>query len=116
MAQIEVPNPKGGLLPGAYAYGSVFLERRDVRALPVSTLIQVGNEKCCYLVVDGKAVRTPVQVGVSDGSWVEVTGKLVHSPGQPEGAWLEFDGTEAVADGDLSLVSDGQPVTVDQGS
>ncbi len=115
MAQIELPNPKGVVLPGAYAYGSVFIERRDVRALPVSALTQVGNDKCCYLVVDGKAVRTPVQVGVSDGSWVEVTAKLVHSPGKPEGAWLEFDGTEAVAYGDLSLVSDGEPVKVEQG-
>ena len=32
-------------------------------------------------MVDGKAVRTPVQTGVSDGSWVEVTGNLVRSAG-----------------------------------
>jgi len=80
--------------------------------LPVAAVTQVGNQTCCYLVVDGKAVRTPVQTGVSDGSWVEVTGKLVRSAGSSEGAWVPFDGTEAVVDGDLSEISDGELVTV----
>jgi multidrug efflux pump subunit AcrA (membrane-fusion protein) len=115
MAQVELPNPKGKFLPGMYAYGSVLIERSNVRALPVSAVTQIGNQTYCYLAVDGKAVRTPVQTGVSDGSWVEVTGKLVRSTGPSEGAWQAFDGTEAVVDGDLSEVSDGQPVTVDQG-
>jgi multidrug efflux pump subunit AcrA (membrane-fusion protein) len=114
MAQVELPNPQGKFLPGMYAYGSVLIERRDVRALPASALKQIGNQTCCYLIVDGKAVQTPVQVGVSDGQWVEVTGKLVRS-GPSQEAWAPFDGSEAVVDGDLSLVSDGLAVTVDQG-
>jgi hypothetical protein len=57
-----------------------------------------------------------VQVGVSDGAWVEVTGKLVRSSGQPESAWVPFDGREVVLDGDLSLGSDGLAVQVEQGS
>src|SRR5437868_6914147 len=89
---VELPNPKGDFLPGMYAYGSVLIERPDVRALPVAAVTQVGNQTCCYLVVDGKAVRTPIQSGVSDGSWVEVTGKLVRSAGSSEGAWVPFDG------------------------
>jgi multidrug efflux pump subunit AcrA (membrane-fusion protein) len=116
MAQVELPNPKGKFLPGMYAYGSVLIERRDVRALPASALTQIGNQTSCYLLVKGKAVRTAVQVGVSDGSWVEVTNKRVTSTGQSEGSWLPFDGTEDVLDGDLSLVSDGVAVTVDGGS
>jgi multidrug efflux pump subunit AcrA (membrane-fusion protein) len=114
MAQVEIPNPKGELLPGAYAYGSVFIERRDVRALPASALTQIGAQTYCYLVVDGKAVRTAVQTGVSDGSWVEVTGKLVRSSRSEEGTWEAFDGTEDVI-GELSEVSDGTSVTVDGG-
>jgi multidrug efflux pump subunit AcrA (membrane-fusion protein) len=112
MAQIELPNPKAVLLPGMYAYGAVSIERPDVRALPASTITQIGNQNCCYLVVDGKAVRTSVQTSVSDGSWVEVTGKLARSAGASEGDWVAFDGTEAVVDGDLSQISDGQPVGV----
>jgi hypothetical protein len=114
MAQIELPNPKGEFVPGMYAYGSVLIERPDVRALPVAAVTQIGNQTYCYLALDGKAVRTPVQTGVSDGSWVEVTGKLVRSAGSSEGVWTAFDGTEAVVTGDLSEISDGQPVTVEQ--
>ena len=112
-AQVELPNPKGKFLPGMYAYGSVLIERPDVRALPVSAVTQIGNQTYCYLVIDGKAVRTPVQTGVSDGSWVEVAGKLVRSAGSAEGTWEAFDGTEAVIDGDLSEISDGTPVHVE---
>jgi multidrug efflux pump subunit AcrA (membrane-fusion protein) len=114
-AQVELPNPQGKFLPGMYAYGSVFIERPNVRALPVAAVTQIGNQTYCYLALDGKAVRTPVQSGVSDGTWVEVTGRLVRSPGSSEGTWVPFDGTEAVIDGDLSEISDGVPVQVEPG-
>jgi multidrug efflux pump subunit AcrA (membrane-fusion protein) len=112
-AQVELPNPDGKFLPGMYAYGSVLIERPNVRALPVSAVTQIGNQTFCYLAVDGKAVRTPVQTGVSDGSYVEVTGKLVRA-GSSEGKWVAFDGTEAVIDGALSELSDGVSVKVAQ--
>ena len=114
-AQVELPNPDGKFLPGMYAYGSVLIERPNVRALPVSAVTQIGNQTYCYLALDGKAVRTPVQTGVSDGSWVEVTGRLARPQGSSEGTWVPFDGSEAVLTGDLSELSDGVPVTVDHG-
>jgi len=115
MSQVELPNPKGKFVPGMYAYGSVFIERTNVRALPMSAVTQIGNQTYCYLVLDGRAVRTPVQTGVSDGSWVEVTGKLVRSAGSTEGTWEPFEGTEAVIVGDLSEISDGDRVSVQTG-
>jgi hypothetical protein len=66
--------------------------------------------------VDGKAVQAPVQVGISDRPWVAGAERLVRSQGSSEGKWVPFDGSEAVVDGDLSLVSDGQAGTVDQGN
>ena len=115
LAQVELPNPQEKFLPGMYAYGSVLIERSNVRALPVSAVTQIGNQTYCYLAIDGKAVRTAVQTSVSDGSWVEVTGRLVRSSGSTEGSWEPFDGTEAVIDGDLSGISDGDRVTFDSG-
>jgi multidrug efflux pump subunit AcrA (membrane-fusion protein) len=112
-AQVELPNANGKFLPGTYAYGSVIIERPDVRALPVSTVTQIGNQTYCYLALGGKAVRTAVQTGVSDGAWVEVAGKLVPSAGSSEATWAPFDGSEAVIDGDLSGISDGVPVQVE---
>ena len=61
------------------------------------------------------AVRSQVRTGVSDGSWVEVTGKLIPSARPSEGIWQAFDGTEAVIVGDLSEISDGAPVRVAPG-
>src|SRR6516225_6637294 len=115
-AQVELPNPQGKFLPGMYAYGSALIERPNVRALPVSAVTQIGNQTYCYLAVDGKAVRTPVQTGVSDGTWVEVTGRLVRSQGSSDGTWVPFDGSEAVVEGDLLELADGVPVTVDSGN
>jgi HlyD family secretion protein len=114
-AQVELPNPKGKFLPGMYAYGSVFIEREHVRALPGSAITQIGNQTYCYLALEGKAVRTPVQTGVSDGAWVEVTGKLVHPAAAEEGTWEAFDGNEAVIAGDLLELSDGAPIRVEPG-
>jgi HlyD family secretion protein len=115
-AQVELPNPDGKFLPGMYAYGTVIVERHDVWALPVSTITQIGNETYCYLIVDGKAVRTPVQTGISDGSWQEVTGRLVRSDASSEETWRPFDGTESVVDADLTEISDGAPVTIEAGN
>ena len=114
-ADIYLPNAKGEILPGMYAYGKVFVERPGVWALPVSTLHREAGKTFFWECNKGRAVRTEVRTGVSDGTWVEVTGKLVRTAGQSEGTWAAFDGTEAVIAGDLSEVSDGQPVTVDQG-
>jgi multidrug efflux pump subunit AcrA (membrane-fusion protein) len=112
-AQVELPNRQGKFLPGMYAYGSVLIERPNVRALPVTAITQIGNQNCCYFVVDGKAVQTPVQLGVSDGSWIEVTGKLVRLSAYSQGTWEAFDGTEMVVSGSLSEVSDGEAVKFD---
>jgi HlyD family secretion protein len=116
MAQIDLPNLKGNFLPGMYAYGSVFIERPNVRALPVSAVTRIGNLTYCYLAIDGKAVRTPVQTGMRDSSWIEVTGKFVRSSASAEEAWAPFDGAEAVVVGDLSEISDGLRVEVNPGN
>jgi HlyD family secretion protein len=113
LVQIELPNPNGKFRPGMYAYGSVTIERPNVRALPLSAITQIGNKTYCYLVVDGKAVRTPVQTSVSDGTWIEVTEKFVKTTESLEGNWRPFDGAEVVINGELSAISDGQPVAVD---
>ncbi len=114
-AQVELRNADGKFLPGMYAYGSVFIERSGVLAVPVSAVTQIGNQTYCYLAVNGKAVRNAVQTGVSDSAWVEVSGKQIASAGSSEGAWKAFDGTDAVIVGDLSEIFDGVPVTVEPG-
>jgi hypothetical protein len=91
-----------------YACGRVVLQRRGVRALPLRAVTEIGNQNCCYLYQDGKAVQTPVQRGIDDGKWVEVAKKRV------KGEWVPFTGKELVIVGDLSEISHGEPVRVDE--
>lgn len=105
-AEIDLPNPGAKLLPGTYAYGSVRLERRAEWTLPAGAVTEVGNQVCCFVVQGGKAVRTPLETGLSDGTWVEVRRKRDES-----GAWVPLTGTEGVIAGDLSGIVDGQRVS-----
>ena len=111
-AEIDLPNKNGELLPGMYAYGSIELERPNVRAIPCTATVQIGNRMCCYLVNDSKAVRTQIQAGVSDDTWVEVVKKKTYPINGEAGTWEDFDGTEKVIVGDLSEISDGKQVAI----
>ncbi len=107
-AEIDLPNPGARLLPGMYAYGMVVIKRPHVLAVPVGAVTVLGNQNCCYLLENGKAVKTPVQVGVSDGTWIEAAGKRVN------GVWSSLTGAEQVILGELSEIVDGEPVQVTQ--
>jgi RND family efflux transporter MFP subunit len=106
-AEIDLVNPKSRLLPGMYAYGKVFIERPRVRALPLSSLVQVGEHTFCWRYEEGHARRMEIQTGLSDGHWIEVTNRQL-----PPGGWAPIDGTERVILGDLSLLTNGAPVEV----
>ncbi len=85
-AEIDLPNPKSQLLPGMYAYAKVIIERPGVRALPVSALSHSGEKTYCWSYENGKAVRTEIQTGVSDGEWIEVTNRQLPTS-TPQGRW-----------------------------
>jgi HlyD family secretion protein len=103
-AEIDLKNPDGRILPNMYAYGDVEVKRSKVWAVPLSTVTEIGNQNVCFLYEDGKAVQTSVQIGINDGNRVEVARK------RTKGGWAPFDGTEQVIEGDLSEISDGEPV------
>jgi RND family efflux transporter MFP subunit len=95
-----------GLRPGMYVFAKVFVERPHVYALPQRALLVSGNQTYCYLLRGGKGVKTSVETGVDDGTWVEVrkmkTGKT----------WQNVIGNEDVILGDLSELTNGQKVTL----
>jgi multidrug efflux pump subunit AcrA (membrane-fusion protein) len=114
-AEIDLPNPGSQLLPGMYAYVNLMIERTGGRALPESALTYSGDKAYYWTYENGHAVRTEVQTGVSDDEWIEVTNH--RSPVPPEAPsdavpWTPIDGTEQVIVGDLSVLADGEPVTV----
>ena len=105
-AEIDLQNPDARLLPGMYAYGTVMIERPKTMSLPQSTIVENGNQLCCFLYIDGKSVRTPLQIGLRAGDWVEVLKK------QHAGAWVDFDTKDQVIEGDLTELVDGGEVKI----
>jgi hypothetical protein len=102
-------------LPGMYAYVKVLIERPDVQALPLDSLVRSGDQTFCWLYESGKAVQPELETGVSDDKWIEVTNR--RPPVDPEAPsdsvpWTRIDGTEHVILGDLSGLADGAPVEV----
>jgi HlyD family secretion protein len=104
--------PKDKILPGAYAYGKVVIERPNVRAIPVAALMHVGDRTYYWRCENGKAVRAEVQTGISDGEWVEVTSREVPVKPGEEDPWCPIQESEQVILGDLSALTDGGPVTI----
>jgi RND family efflux transporter MFP subunit len=99
--EIDLPNPRGELRPGLYAYATVIVEEHpDVLTVPAAAVVRDGDKAYCVSVVDGRALRKAVRTGLSDGTRVEVVSGL--DPADP-----------VVATGADSL-ADGQPVQVAQ--
>jgi HlyD family secretion protein len=115
-AEIDLPNPKSQLLPGMYSYARVIIERPGVRALPVSALTYSGEKTYCWSYENGKAVRTEIQTGVSDGEWIEVTNRQLATASDANRPWEPINGSEKVILGDLSILTDGGPVEVSEAS
>jgi RND family efflux transporter MFP subunit len=90
-AEIDLLNPDGRLRPGMYANATLDLVRENVLTLPAASLLTQGDRTYCFLLTDGKPVKTPVQVGLSEGGSIEVVKKLAKGD-----AWEDFTGAEEV--------------------
>jgi multidrug efflux pump subunit AcrA (membrane-fusion protein) len=91
--EINLPNPQGKLLPGMYLQATITVQHPDVWTMPTGAVVTEGDQTFCYRLVEGKAVRTPHQVGLRGGGLVEVLKKQVKSssPGE-EGRWEDITG------------------------
>lgn len=95
--EIDIPNPGGKLRPGLYAYATVIVEEhQDVLTIPTSAVVLDKDKAFCVVVADGKAVRKPIETGLSDGTRTEVLSGL--------------EGVEAVVKANAASLIDGQPV------
>lgn len=61
----RIPNPDGILTPGLFARVRILVAQRDAAVLvPESAVFAEGSARLVYRVVDGKAVLTPVEIGL----------------------------------------------------
>jgi RND family efflux transporter MFP subunit len=77
LAEIDLPNKSGLLLPGAYFIGKIELEHHpNVISIP-STAVGVEKAgKFVFVVAGGKAKRVPVTTGFDNGAFTEITDGL----------------------------------------
>lgn len=112
--EIDLPNDDGKLLPGMFVDATIIAEHKNVWALPATAVLAQGEQSYCYRVENGKALRTPIQVGLRGSGWVEVVKKQTKpAKADEEVHWEDFSGSEAIVHTDPGSLSDGQTVNVD---
>jgi membrane fusion protein, multidrug efflux system len=73
----QVPNKDGRLRPGMFARVRLFTsESKEAVVVPEESLFPVGDEKFVYKVVDGKATRQKIDIGLRREGKVEVVNGL----------------------------------------
>jgi RND family efflux transporter MFP subunit len=94
LAEVELPNPKLDLRPGMYATVKLGIERKEnALVVPTDALAMEKANAFVFTVAGGKAKKTPVKVGFSDGANVEILSGL-----KPEDPVIRF-GKTVLADG-----------------
>jgi RND family efflux transporter MFP subunit len=74
-AIIDLHDPQGRLRPGLYATAKITLvQRPNVLTLPAAAVVRRGKDAFCFRLVGGKAVETPLQVGIKANDEFEITG------------------------------------------
>ena len=106
-AEIDLPADKYGIRPGMYVYAKVLVESAGRLAVPADVLTVSGNQTYCFFFQGGKAVKTPVQAGMSDGRWTELLKMKLGDP------WQKVTGDENLIVADLSELTDGQTVCLE---
>jgi RND family efflux transporter MFP subunit len=120
--EIDLPNPVGPdgerkLQPGMYGKVAIIAEHKNVWALPVAAVVTQGEQTFCCRVENGKAVRTPLQVGLRGNELVEVLKKQTKpAKAGEEARWEDFTGEEVIVAIDPASLTDGQAVSVSSGN
>jgi membrane fusion protein (multidrug efflux system) len=100
LARGQLANPDGALRTGMFARARVVLrESPEALSIPEESVIAQGNDTFVWKAVDGKAVRTKIQIGLRRDARVEVLAGLTA-------------GDLVVTAGQLRLQRDGQEVRV----
>ena len=77
LVEIDLPNPDHALRPGTFVELSIGL--RDIPnalVLPPQAVISGPKGKSVFIIEGGRAKSAPVQTGISDGRWMEITSGL----------------------------------------
>ena len=74
---IDIKNKNNAIKPGMTAKVSILTQnRQDVLLAPLSSVLSDENGSFVYTVIDGRAVKRPVETGITDGQNVEILSGL----------------------------------------
>ncbi len=77
LVELDLPNPDHALRPGTYAELALDLrEIPDALVLPPQAVISGPKGKSAFIIAQGKAKSVPVQTGITNGAWIEITNGL----------------------------------------
>ena len=111
--EIDLPNSQGRLLPGMYVQARIVVQHDNVWTLPESAVLTEGDQTFCYRIEEGKAIRTPLQVGLKGNGLVEVLMKETQlSLSANEQHWTSITGEEMVVTSGATSVTNGQLVRI----
>lgn len=106
--EFERPNEKPRLKAGTYVNVRIAAPMPAAWVLPSSAVVKLADGAICFRHEGGKAVRMPIRIGRSDGSFTEVTQKQVGDN------WVDWTGDEAILAGPTANLQDGQEVKLGQ--
>jgi multidrug efflux pump subunit AcrA (membrane-fusion protein) len=109
--EIDLRNPNRRLLPGMYVQATITLRHANAWTLPAAAVLTQGDQTFCIRVLAGKAVRTPLQIGLRGGGLVEVLKMQTRaSSGEEEALWEPVTGKEEIVASDPAALTDGERV------
>ena len=77
LVEIDIPNPDHALRPGTFVEVSLGLrEIPNALVLPPQAINSGPKGKSVFIIEAGHAKSAPVQTGISDGRWMEITAGL----------------------------------------
>jgi membrane fusion protein, multidrug efflux system len=77
LVEIDLPNPDHALRPGTFVEVTLGLrEIPNALVLPPQAVISGPTGKSLFIIEDGHAKSVPVQTGISDGRWIEISSGL----------------------------------------
>ena len=101
--EITVANPEMKLRAGMFARVEIVTaERKNVLLIPVDGILSKGSKSYAFVVENGKARKRPLQLGLQEGSMVQVVSGL------QEGEKIITIGKEMVKDGTEVAIQGGE--------
>jgi membrane fusion protein, multidrug efflux system len=93
-AEVQIDNAAGDLRPGMFGRGSIVVDVHEGAIVVPSTAVQISDGRRYAFVLRGSKVeRREVQVGVDEGTWLEITKGLAIDDE------VVTTGADAIADG-----------------